>query len=469
MAEVFANLIKGDKVGSETDYRDSLPVNMSGINRPMFGSQGYMLEQPGLTKYGEGAGIDRRGIWNERHAQHYRVSGNQFIRIDAGGAATVLGNVPGLGTVSLPYSFNTQGIIAGGKFWLYDSVNGFVEVTDPDLGSPVDGVEIDGYYFLTDLENIYHTNIADETAIDPLKFATSEFSPDPTLGVGKTSDNKAIAFNRYSVEYFKNAASANFAFTRMPNRAIKSGIVGTHCKAEMDKNWYIMGGAKEENVSVHVLNGANIKNISTREIDKIISKYTEDQLSVSVLEARVVDNYKYLIVHLPGEVLLYNLNIARAAGNDMAWSVLTTDLAKGVQWRGKFGIFEPRLGKWVYGDKRDGTLGILDNNVSTQYGELSEWELNTPFMYINGASIDEVEIETIPGHTPDLDATVFLSLTYDGVTHGFEYNKLYGLPSAFSQRFILYQLGHIDQWVSIKLRGASRSRMSFSRVKMQVG
>ncbi len=61
------NLLKGDKVGSESDYRDALPVNMSGVSRPMYGSDGYMLQQPGLTEYGTGVGIDRGALWNERH------------------------------------------------------------------------------------------------------------------------------------------------------------------------------------------------------------------------------------------------------------------------------------------------------------------------------------------------------------------------------------------------------------------
>lgn len=38
------NLIKGDKVGSETDYRDALPVNMVAIPRDIFGVKGYMIQ-----------------------------------------------------------------------------------------------------------------------------------------------------------------------------------------------------------------------------------------------------------------------------------------------------------------------------------------------------------------------------------------------------------------------------------------
>jgi hypothetical protein len=53
MAEMQIPLIKGDKVDDTTDYRDALPVNMSGVVKPILGAQGYMLQQPGLTEYGD--------------------------------------------------------------------------------------------------------------------------------------------------------------------------------------------------------------------------------------------------------------------------------------------------------------------------------------------------------------------------------------------------------------------------------
>lgn len=470
MPEIPVNLIKGDKIGTETDYRDYLPVNMSGIVKEMFGANGYMLQQPGLSDFGTGAGIDRGGLWNERQQEHYRVSGNSFIRVDGDGNSTTISSfITGSDTVSLPYSFETQGIVANGRFWLYSPTSGFNEVTDVNLGDPLDCVWIDGYYFFTDGENIYHTDINNETVIDPLKFATSEFSPDPTLAVGKTVDNKAIAFNRYSTEYFANRASENFAFTRIPSRAVKAGVVGTHCKVEMMNQWFILGGRKEEDVSVYILGVGDTFKIASREVDKVINQYNEGSLSSSVLEARVEDNVHYLIVHLPNETLIYNHEIAQAAGKDQAWSILKSDVDGDTQWRAKHGVFEPRRGKWVYGDKQGSRLGILDETVSTHYGELAEWLLYTPFIYLDSLSIDELEIETIPGHTTEDDATVFISLTYDGVTHGKEWTQAYGAPSEFGKRFIVRRLGYVRDWVAVKLRGASRSRMAFSRALMDVG
>ena len=270
-------------------------------------------------------------------------------------------------------------------------------------------------------------------------------------------------FNRYTIEYFINVATANFAFTRVVTRAVKAGIVGTHCKAEILDQWFIMGGRKEEDVAIHVVGVGSVTKVSSREVDKVINQYTEDELSTAVLEARVEDDYQYLIVHLPNEVLLYNVKVGSAVGYEQAWSILKTDVLGDDPWRAKFGIFEPRKGVWVYGDKLDATIGILDNTVGTQYGEIAEWVLKTPFIYLEAQSVDQLEIEIIPGFTTTSDATVFVSLTYDGFTYGKEFPMQYGTPSDFRNRFIKYRFGYVRDWFAFKFRGATRSRMAFSR------
>lgn len=462
-------LLKGDKAGEETDYRDYLPTNVSGIVRNILGAQGYMLQQPGLTQYGSARGIDRQGVWNERVGRHYRVSGNRLVEITTNGVSTNLGTITGTDTASMPYSFNTQAIIANGNYYLYAPTNGFRQVTDPDLGNPIDAVWVDGYYFFTDGEFIYHTDITDESAIDPLQFATSEFSPDPSLGVGLTTDNKVIVFNRYTIEFFVNVATANFAFTRQPSRAIKFGIVGTHCKAEIGGAFYFMGGAKEQAVSVFAMGIGTAIDIASREVNKLINQYSEEQLSKAVVESRSEDDYSYLIVHLPNEVLLYNFKVAQLSGKDQAWTILKSDVAGDVQWRAKHGVFEPRKGVWVYGDKQSNLLAILDETVATHYGELAECILYTPFIFLEEQSIDELNIQTIPGFTTEPDATVFMSLTYDGVVHSMEHTMQYGGPSAYGQRFIAYRLGDVRNWFAFKFRWASTSRMAFSFAKITYG
>lgn len=468
MPEKIINLVKGERIGSDTEYRDFLPENMYAVITPTLGAAGYMTMHPGLQELGTGSGPDRGAVWNERLGAHFRVSSAIFLAVNTDGTSIRYGDIPGTENVSMPYSFNTQGIIGGGNFYLFDFGAGLVQVTDPDVGNPIDGVFIDGYYFLTDGEFLYHTDINDEASIDPLKFATSEFSPDPTLGVGKTQDNKAIAFNRYSTEYFANVATANFAFQRIPSRALKIGIVSTHSKCEMNDRWYIMGGRKEGSVGVYALGVGSSPQVSTREVDKIIAQYTEEELSDAYLEARVEDGYSFLYVHLPNETLMFNETLAQSNGIDTAWSILKSGHGS-APWRGIHGVFEPRLSKWVYGDRQGLRFGTLEDNITTQYGEVAEWVLYTPFMYLEGGSIDELEIETMPGHNNDDDATVFASLTYNGVTYGKEWTELYGVPDDYSKRFVIRRLGYIRDWVGFKFRGVTKSKMSFGRGFIRYG
>lgn len=467
--ELKATLIKGDKHAPNVDYRDNLPVNCTGIIRPILGADGYMLQSPGLTQYGTGSGIDRGGIWNERQLNHFRVSGTNFIEVAQNGTATILGSIPGTGQASMPYSFNTQAIIANGSMWLYDTTSGFRQVTDVDLGSPIDGVWVDGYYFLTDGEFIYHTELNDEAEIDPLKYATSEFSPDPTVGVGLTTDNKVIVFNRYTTEYFINTANIDFAFTRVPSRSVKYGLVATHAKCEIGGQWFFLGSSKEGSNSVYALGVGAVQEMASREITQILAVYDDADLSDVRMESRVDDGYEYLILHLPNECLQLNLTLAKKVGVDQAWSILKSDVNGDDPWRAINGVYEVRRGQWCYGDRLDGTIGYLDNSVATHYGQLAECILYTPFIYLESMSIDEMQIYTIPGFNLTDDATVFFSITYDGVTFSMEHILEYGAPGEYSRHFIARTLGYVDEWFGFKYRWASTSRMCFSLLRLKYG
>lgn len=462
------SLIKGDKVSSKTDYRDALPVNMYAVERAVLGSSGYMLNYPGLTKIADGSGVDRGGFYNDRQESIFRVSGTDLVRLNSDDSVDVLGTISGTTQAAMDYSFNTQCVVADGKMFLYDGST-FSEVTDSDLGNPIDVVWVDGYYFLTDGEYIYHTNITDESQIDPLKFATAEFMPDKSLGVAKTQDNKVIVFGRYSIEYFVNAATENFAFQRVQTRAQKIGIVATHAKCESNGLFYITGGRRDDAISVHIVNLGSTKKVSNREVDKILAQYSEPELSDMRMEARTEDNVTFILMHLPNETLCFNESVAAKFGIEAGWTILKTDVAGDLTYRGINAVFDARSGEWIVGDKRNSNIGKVDNEVCTHYDEVVEWILYSPFLKIESTSIDEIEIDTIPGHTVAEDATVALSLTYDGLTYGMEWFEMYGNPNDYNKRFIARRLGYVSDWVGFKFRGASSSRMAFNALELTNG
>ena len=464
MAVLQAPIIKGDKVDAKTDYRDALPVNFTTVSREILGAKGYLLSHAGLTQHATGLGVDRGANWNEKLKIHYRVSGQKLISLSAAGVVSDLGSISGIDQASMnAYSSMTQAIVANGNMWLHNGTT-LNQITDPDLGTPIDITWIDGYYFLTDGEFLYHTDITDETSIDPLKFAGSDFSPDPILAVDTTSDNQVIVFNRNSTEFFINRATDNFAFQRIASKAVKAGVVGTHCETELESQFYILGGGKEESVSIHAISAGVYQSIATREIDKVIAQYTEAQLSTAVLETRIEDRDKFIIVRLPNETLLYNATIAREMGLSAAWTIVKTGTAD-VKWRGANGVQDPRIPSWVYGDNQDSRIGLLDNAISTQYGEIAEAYLFSPLLDLESMSINSIELDTIPGHQINTgDTTIALSVTYNGVTYGQEWWALYGEKDNYNTRFIRRAMGYVRDSIGFQFRAASPERLAFSKL-----
>jgi len=465
MPQMPVTLIKGDYQGSDVDYRDNLPVNMYAVPREIKGVQGYFVQWPGLVSFGTGLGVDRGGIYNDNQAAHFRVSGTRFVSVASDGTVTNIGEITGTTQAAMPYSFNTQAIITNNKMWLYDSVNGLVEVTDADLGNPLDGIWINGYYFLTDGTYIYHTDINDETAIDPLKFATAEFMPDTTLGLLKTTDNKVAVFGRYTTEYFADVAQANFAFTRVESRAHKVGIVATHAKCEYNGMFYLTGGPKEEGVGVHRIQQNQVSKISTREVDKVLGTYTEAELVDMRMEVRSEDDMIFILIHLPDYVFCYNETMAKSFGPQNAWSLVKSDVTNDTPYRGINTVFDPRNAKWLCGDKTSTYIGEMSDTVVTHYGTQVEWLLYSPFVNMETGSIDELELETIPGYSNSVE-TVAISLTYDGVLFGTEYWVDYSAIGSYDTNLIVRRLGYVSDWVGFKLRGASTAKMAFSLMKV---
>ncbi|NIP27504.1 MAG: hypothetical protein GWO38_27755, partial [Phycisphaerae bacterium] len=94
----------------------------------------------------------------------------------------------------------------------------------------------------------------------------------------------------------------------------------------------MLGGRKEAGIGVHVLEIGDPKQVSTREIDKIIGSYTENELYTAKIEVRSEDAYSYVIVHLPNETLVFNETIAGRVGIDNAWTVLKSDVLGSSPW-----------------------------------------------------------------------------------------------------------------------------------------
>jgi len=463
---VAVTLIKGDKFDpSQVDYRDALAVNMYGVPDNVLNSAGYMYQMPGLTLHATGSGIDRGGIWcsAEGLEGHYRVSGTDLIVIDEYGLITVLGTVPGTGQCPMTFSFNNVILVAEKKLYYYNPTDGFRQITDGgNVGNPIDVIFVANFIVLTDGSRIYHSQILNEESFPIENEAVAEFEPDSTKALKKNEDNELVAFGQFSTEHFIfNAAPTGFAFQPLDRKASKLGVSGVKSMDELESVWYTVGRREESAPSCYAYMGGTGKRIASREIEQVLKEYTDDELSTTTVECIVIDKIKLVFYHFPRSTYLYNATIAETQGLDNAWSIVKTG-TRDDNYRARNFVRDPRIGKWIAGDKGRSNIGIFDESVSTQYGDIAEWLLFTPFLKAEALSIDKIEIETIPGIVGDIqDATVFISRTGNGRTYGQEWTQLYGDRWEYDQRFYVRRLGYVRNWVGFKFRGASRNRMAF--------
>ena len=464
------SFLKGDKVDNNVDYRDALPVNYYAVSRNIFESKGYMLNYFGLTSFATGSGISRGSIWVSRlpFRGQYRVSGTSLLRVEDDGGLKNLGTIPGSGQASMTYSLNNLAIVADNRLYYYNPSKGLRQITDADIGGPIDIVWADFRFILTDGEFLFQSDITNEESYLPLEFTGSDFQPDAIIGVGLNEDNQLVAFNSLSTEYYFNSGSENFAYTRITSKSVKIGIVGTHAKVEYKDKWYCCGRRVNSQPYFMIIQSGTSNEISTREIEKLLSVYNDDELSTIVIEFFKKDDVKFMVAHLPDKTLLFNENLAETIGIENAWSILKTDVLGDVTYRGKDMVFDPRFSKWIIGDKQGSNIGFLDDSTCSQYGNIVEGLLFSPLMRIETGSIDIFECETISGVAPNESATVFISLSYDGRTHGKEWTQLYGDNQDYNQRFYLRRLGYVRQNVSLRLRTASPDRMSFTNFNLEV-
>ncbi len=466
MPEIQVPIVRGDKLNAQTDYRDFMPKNMLAIPKEIRGAQGYLISHPGVKRLMTASGPCRGSFFNDRLGKLFQVSGNKLITVDSAGSYSTVGTINGSGQCSMPYSFQSQLVISGGNVYRYAGGT-LTLLTDADFGRPIDGDWIDGYYFFTDGEYLYHTLLADETQVAPTDYAVAEIMPDKSLGNMRTPDDLMMVFGRYSTEFFQNDGSTNFAFSRIAQKSLEIGICGTHCKTRVAGGVFILGSRRYESPGIYTIGAGDAQLLSTPTINDYLQSLSDAELAQSVLEARTDGDTQLLIVRLPQKTYALNLTALKLIGVDNSWSELSTGV-DGDPWIACNGAYHPLLAKWVYGSTTDGAIYALDYTSAAQDGEYTECEFKTPLVYAPSVRIGLIELNTITGFESS-NTNVFISVSDNGVTDSSEYVQLYGEAGNYNTRFVAFGFGYFNQQFSIKCRALTKDRVNFSGLKVRYG
>ena len=457
-------ILNGIFTDSVADFRTSYPVNLTPVPKSQGISQGYLRPADGLVEFTTGPDIDRGGIeWN---GVCYRVMGTELVEVASDGTVTVLGDVGTGGRVSMTYSFDRLAIASGGRLYYWDGTT-LTQVTDPDLGTVIDVVWVDGYFMTTDGQFLVVTELTDPTQVNPLKYGSSEIDPDAVKALIKIR-NEIYAVNRNTIEVFDNIGGDFFPFQRIDGAQLERGAIGTHACCSFLSTVAFLGSGAGESPSIYLGVNANTQKIATQEIDTILLEYTEAELADVILEDRNDKSHQFLYVHLPDRTLVYDAGASEAMGQPI-WSVLTSSINGFSQYRAQNFVW--CYDKWIFGDPQQARLGYLTDEVSDHYGEIVRWEFGTAIVYneSRGALFHELELVSLTGRVANgKNPIITTSYSIDGMTWSQKHPIRVGTIGDRTKRLVWFQQGHMRNWRIQRFQGDSQAFISMARLEARL-
>lgn len=459
-------ILSGIFTDTTPDFRASYPVNLVPVPVSTGISGGYLRPADGLVVFGAGPGVDRGGIaWN---GVCYRVMGSKLVSVASDGATTTLGDVGNLSDarVIFDYSFDRLAVMSDGRLFYWDGTT-LTQVTDPDLGTVLDVLWVDGYFLTTDGEFLVVTELNDPTQVSPLKYGSSEIDPDPIIAVLKLR-NEVYAINRNTIEVFDNAGGEFFPFARIEGAQIQKGAIGTHACCVFLETIAFLGSARNEAPGIYLGVNANATKISTREVDTLLLDYTEEELAGVVFEARNDKANQHLIIHLPDRTIVYDA-AASVALEQPVWFDLISTLDGFAQYRAKNLVW--CYDKWLVGDPQSSNHGYMTDAISSHYDEDVRWEFGTAIVYNEGRGLlfHDVELIALTGSVAvGKNPAISTSYTNDGLTWSQDKTIRIGTNGQRAKRLAWFQQGTMRTWRTQRFRGDSQAHLSFARLEANV-
>ena len=442
------------------DFRIAYPVNLKAVPMDSGISKGYLRPIDGLKKQGDGPG---RINWN---GTLYRVMGTKLVTIDSAGLVVEVGDVGTGGPCTFDYSFDRLAITSGGRlYYLKDAT--LTQVTDSDLGVVLDVVWVDGYFMTTDGTFLVTSELSDPTLFSPLKYGSSEIDPDPINSVMKMR-NEIYAVNRYTVEVFQNVGGIGFPFQRISGAQIQKGSVGTFASCVIQDAIAFVGSGRNESTGVYIGAKAQAQKISTREIDTILSKYSDSDLASIRTDVKADRGQTHLWIHLPDRTLVYDLDASMATGSQV-WHVMTGGSSGFSRYPGTGLVWA--YNRWNVANPVGYEHGYLDDTTSKQWSNTARWEFMTPILYNEGtgAIFHELELVAMTGHVElGKDPTIGAAYSFDGETWSQERFIKAGKQGITGKRLVWYQQGRMKDRRIQRFRGTSDAFLTFTRLDAKV-
>lgn len=455
-------IVSGVKTSENGYFLTSYAINREPVLKDTGLSEGFLAVPPGITEKATGPGVDRGGIaWD---GICYRVMGTSLVRVNSDWTIDTLGDVGGTGVCGFDYSFDNLIINSGTSLFYWNATDGLRQVTDVDLGSVIDVIYVDGYTMTTDGEFIVVTELNDPMAVDPLKYGSSEESPDAVTGL-EHMHGEVYALNRNTIQVFQNIGGTGFPFQTVKTATVPYGCVGARAKCQFLGAVAFVGSGKNAMPGVYLMGAGTASRISAAELDDDLASLTDAELAAVWLEARVEKDEQRLNIHLPDRTWSFSSRVSEKS-SVKTWCQYVTGTGTSGAYEGR-GLVNA-YGHWIVGSSA-GKVGILDTSTALHYGDPVGWQFDTTLLFNEGkgAIVGEMRLFGTPGRG-NADSRIFMSYTKDGETWSVERATSAGQLGERNKRVRWPGGFRMEEYMGLRFRGVDGSLMGIARLDIDI-
>ena len=372
----------------------------------------------------------------------YFVNGASLFRLNADETTTNLGTILGSGRVTMAAN-DTQLMILvpGGDGHIFTKdPDTLTKISDTDFtanGNPQYVVFLDGFFVCTtDANKFIVSAVNDGLNYNALDFGSAESSPDAIV-VPMVYKNQLFIGGENTLEAFNNIGGADFPFQRT-GLFLDEGIQAPLSAIDTENMVMFVGGGVNEGPAIWALQGNSTGKVSTKAIDSILQRLTALELSNVFSWSYGQSGHYFVGFVLPTTTLVFDSSSGK-------WHERQSRI---LQPSGAFDNLTCRItsvvsanGKLFVGDSQDGRIGVLDEDVYTEYeSEILRTFSTQPFqnnMKPFSVPYLELTVESGVGNTDAPNPLVSLQQSRDGgKTYSDERSRSIGKLGEYNKRAI---------------------------------
>jgi len=349
----------------------------------------------------------------------YGVFGEDLVRWSETTPPVVLGTIPG--EKRLAFAHNAQFLMFVDELfdgYVYDIPNtAFTQITDLDFPNTMDVVYLDGYFIVAeagDSRRFFLSAVNDPLSWNALDFASKEGDPNPIRAL-IVNHNDLFILGDTNTEVWRNVGNNLFPFQRLDGSEAERGAIARDTPVELDNSFYFVGDDRV----VYRVDGYIPRRVSNHALEAELDKLDLETIEASFAQAYTHEGHFFYCLTAGGRTWVYDATTSALAQQSLWHERRSHDVGDHLDslqpWRVNFLV--EAFGKDYAGDALEGRLGVLTDDVRTEYDlPIKAVRTLAPlFEDVDFLSYSRLELRMRNGvGTIDTPAYVEMSSSYDG-------------------------------------------------------